>query len=258
MTVTHAMPKLSVQLYTLREIGNVDLVLDAVAAAGYRHVELIGSHLDDAVAVAGKLSSRGLVASSSHVSMAALREKPDAILAACETLGLKKLYMPSVPAPERQSAAEYWRNLGLELGKLSDRFFNSGVGLGYHNHDWEMLIKEDGQMALDILFNSAGSSPLSWEADIAWIVRGGCDPDELIARYKDRLTAAHVKDLARAGENVDEAGWADVGSGVLDWPHLWDLCVDNGADLMVVEHDKPVDPIRSVTSSFNYLKHMKA
>jgi len=257
MTEGNAAPTLSVQLYTLRELGELDLILDAVAGAGYQNVELIGSHLDDAKAVAAKLAARGLSASSSHVSMASLREKPDAILEACQTLGFKHLFMPSVPAPERQSPAAYWRDLGLELGNLADRFQASDVLLGYHNHNWEMFEKEDGRIALDILFDAAGSSPLSWEADVAWIVRGGLDPHKLIPQHKGRVSAAHVKDLAADGQNLEEAGWADVGSGVLDWTALWSLCVDNGAGLMVVEHDKPLDPIRSVTNSFNYLTRNK-
>lgn len=253
MTECTAAPTLSVQLYTLRELGELDLILDAVAGAGYRNVELIGSHLDDASNVAAKLAARGMSASSSHVSMASLREKPDAILDACKTLGFEHLFMPSVPAPERLSPAAYWQDLGLELGTLAESFHASGVRLGYHNHNWEMLEKEDGRIALDILFDAAGSSPLFWEADIAWIVRGGHDPHKLIPQHKARVVAAHVKDLAAAGEKLDEAGWADVGHGVLDWAELWELCVDNGARLMVVEHDKPLDPVKSVTNSINYI-----
>lgn len=130
--------------------------------------------------------------------------------------------------------------------------------LGYHNHDWELAQKGDGKTALDHLFEGAGTSPLAWEADIAWIVRGGADPEALLSRYSSRVTAVHVKDLAPSGENVEEAGWADVGSGVLDWHALWPVCVASGARLMVVEHDKPADPISSITNSFNYIAKMGA
>jgi hypothetical protein len=39
---------LSIQLYTLRSLGELDFVLDAVKEASYSHVEAIGSQLDDA------------------------------------------------------------------------------------------------------------------------------------------------------------------------------------------------------------------
>ena len=67
---------LSIQLYTLRSLNDLDKVLDTVGAAGYRYVEGIGSHLDDAAAVKAKVDARGLRFSSSHVSLAALRERP--------------------------------------------------------------------------------------------------------------------------------------------------------------------------------------
>ena len=73
---------LSIQLYTLRSLGELDHVLDIVKQAGYGHVETVSSHLDDAGNVRAKLDARGLKVSSSHVSLAALRERPDAIVRA--------------------------------------------------------------------------------------------------------------------------------------------------------------------------------
>lgn len=114
-TTSSATPILSVQLYTLRTLGDVDGILSAVAAAGYRHVELVGSHLENAKPVAEKLAQYRLKPSSAHVSMAALRADPEKVLNACSVLGLADIFMPSVPADERQSPAEYWRALGAEL-----------------------------------------------------------------------------------------------------------------------------------------------
>ncbi len=47
--------------------------------------------------------------------------------------------------------------------------------------------------------------------DVAWVVRGGADPLDWLGRYKGRVTAAHVKDIAPKGENAAEDGgptWA--------------------------------------------------
>ena len=74
-------------------------------------------------------------------------------------------------------------------------------------------------------------------------MRGGVEPQGLAASATaDRLVSAHVKDIAPAGQNEDEDGWADVGAGVLDWPDLWQACRAAGAKWMVVEHDKPERP----------------
>ena len=54
---------LSIQLYTLRSLGELDRVLDT-KQAGYEHVETVGSQLDDAENVRTKLDGRGLKVSS--------------------------------------------------------------------------------------------------------------------------------------------------------------------------------------------------
>jgi sugar phosphate isomerase/epimerase len=107
------------------------------------------------------------------------------------------------------------------------------------------------------MFAEAEGTPLTWQADVAWLVRGGAEPATWLRRYSDRLVSAHVKDIAPEGTALDEDGWADVGAGVLDWKSLWQLCRDCGAHWMVVEHDKPTDPARSARVSFTYLNGME-
>lgn len=248
---------LSIQLYSLRSLNDLDRSLDIVAAAGFRWVEGIGSHLDDADATKSKIEARGLRFSSCHVSLAALRERPEQVIAACKTLGLRDLFMPSVPPPERNSDAAYWRALGKELGTLGRRFAESDIRLGYHNHNWELAPKDGETTALELLFAESEDTPLTWEADIAWLVRGGADPGDWLRRYSNRLVAAHVKDIAPEGTNLDEDGWADVGAGILDWRSLWRECKDCGAEWMVLEHDKPADPERCARISFNYLQRIE-
>lgn len=247
---------LSIQLYTLRSLGDIEHILDVVAAAGYRYVETVGSHLDEAAAVHTKLAARRLKNSSSHVSLAALRERPDAVIDACKTLGFEHLFMPSVPPDQRQMDGSGWRALGLELGKLSERFARGGVRLGYHNHHWELMPKEGGKNALELLFDAAGSSPLTWQVDIAWLVRGGADPKSWLNRYRDRVVAIHVKDIAPTGQNLDQDGWADVGSGVLDWRDLWQASRAAGAQWMVVEHDRPSDPASTARACYQFLSKL--
>jgi sugar phosphate isomerase/epimerase len=247
---------LSIQLYTMRSLGDLDRILDAVAEAGYRQVETVGAHLDDAATTGTKLAARGLQASSSHVGLAALRERSDALIEAARTLGIDQLFMPAVPPEQRDMAADGWRALGRELGAMAERFREQGLELGYHNHHWELAPKEGGRTALELLFEAAEGSPLTWQVDVAWLARGNTDPKLWLDRYRSRVTSAHVKDLAPAGQNRDEDGWADVGAGVLDWRDLWQACRDAGARWMVVEHDKPKDPARTARASFAYLRRL--
>ncbi len=248
---------LSIQLYSLRTLPGLPEVLDTVKAAGYYNVELIGSHLDDAANVRQQLDQRGLAVSSSHVGMTALRERFDTIMAACKTLGFTQLFMPSVPAEERQSAEPYWTNLGRELGQMAQRAKEQGVQLGYHNHHWELNVQANGRTALDCLFAGAGEAHLTWQADVAWLVRGGADPVALMRKHKSRVVSVHAKDLAPEGGKLDEDGWADVGHGVLDWRgQLAQAAIDSGARWLVAEHDKPSDPARFARNSFSFLNSL--
>ena len=252
----HITEVLSIQLYTLRELGDVDRVLDAARAAGFRYVEMIGAHLDDAARMGRKLEDRGLQGSSSHVGLQQLREKPEAIVDACEALDIDELYMPAVPPEQRDMDAAGWRALGAELGEIAEDLQAGGLRLGYHNHNWELEPKEGEKTALELIFEAAGSAPLVWQADVAWLIRGGAEPETWLSRYRDRLSSAHVKDIAPDGENTDQDGWADVGHGVLDWPKLWEVCRASGAGWMVVEHDKPADPAGCARRSYDFLANM--
>jgi sugar phosphate isomerase/epimerase len=249
---------LSIQLYTLRSLGGLDRVLDAAKQAGYAHVETVGSHLDEAESVRAKLDARGLKVSSSHVSMEALRERPDVVVRACRTLGCDQLFMPAVPSQQRQSDAPFWRALGSELGEIAERMRDQGITFGYHNHHWELAPKDGVKTALELIFDAADGSPLAWQVDIAWLVRGGADPKEWMERYRDRIVSAHVKDIAPQGQNEDQDGWADVGAGVLDWRDLWQAARAAGAKWMVVEHDKPANPAETARASYIFISRMGA
>lgn len=247
---------LSIQLYSLRELGRVDHVLDAAAAAGFHHAETTGGHLDDVETMCARLDARGLKASSSHVGLEQLRDRPDAMIAAAEALGIDELYMPAVGPDDRDMDATGWRTLGLELGQFAERFEKNGIRLGYHNHDWELRPKEGDKTALHLIFEAAGTSPLTWQADVAWLIRGGADPEAWLRHLGDRLRSVHVKDIAHHGKNQDEDGWADVGAGTLDWPRLWQVHRAGGAGWMIVEHDKPADPRGFARRSRDFLVDM--
>lgn len=248
------MTVLSVQLFTLRSIEDDPRLLDAVVAAGYSNVELYGGKLALGLDLAKLMKERGLRATGSHVALSDLAGDLERVVANAQAFELTSLFVPSVPVPQRGMAAEGWRALGKQLADLSDRLLPFNMTLGYHNHNWDLDLKEGDKTALDLVFEAAGSAPVQWEADIAWLTRAGVDPVVWLKRHSSRLSAAHVKDMAPAGQNEEEAGWADVGAGTLDWKVLWPEAISNGAKVMVVEHDRPLNPAKTIAHSFRYLQ----
>ena len=249
---------LSIQLYSLREFGDLDRQLAALAEIGFSKVETVGGHLADAAGTRARLDAHGITAPTGHVGMADLRQRPDWVVEQAKTIGIEQLFMPAVPMEERAMPAEGWRAVGAELGAMAQRLQAQGLALGYHNHHWELEAFADGRTPLELLFEGAKGSPLTFEADLAWLVRGGVDPSAWLDWYSDRLIAVHVKDIAPWGENVDEDGWSDVGAGTLDWPTLWHEALAHGARWMVLEHDKPKDPLHFARASRDYLLKLPA
>jgi sugar phosphate isomerase/epimerase len=158
-----------------------------------------------------------------------------------------------LPEEEHWADEAGWSRAGAELARIADRLHRAGLAFAFHNHDWELAPFSDGRLALDVLFDAAAGSPLRFQPDLAWIVRGGADPKAILARHTGNVVACHVKDLEPPCGNPNEDGWADLGHGVLPWDGLWPAALSAGAQLMVLEHDAPADPqrflLRSVTTA---------
>jgi sugar phosphate isomerase/epimerase len=245
--------ELSIQLYSMRNYGDLDRQLEALAGLGFRRVETVAGHIADARNTRARLDAHGLESPTGHVPLADLRSRLDWVAEQAKTLGIVQLFMPAVPLEERDRPAEHWRAVGAELADIAERLSAKGLGLGYHNHHWELKPYADGSRPLEHLFEAAAGSKLCWQADIAWLVRGEVEPVAWLERYRDRLVSAHVKDIAPSGGNLDEDGWADVGQGTLDWPRLWREALARGARWMVLEHDKPSDAVRFARVSRTFL-----
>jgi sugar phosphate isomerase/epimerase len=246
-------PIISVQLYSLRSLPTLDAQLDAVAEAGYQYVELVHAQLEDAANTIKKLKARGLKASSAHVPMSMLRNSYELALDSAKILELPHLFMPAFAPIERGGGVPHWADRGRELGIFARKFRSQGIRLGYHNHAWEFVPLAGGSLPMDQLINNSGDS-LFWELDLAWVIRGNADPSAWLKRLQGKLLAVHVKDIAPAGQNTDEGGWAAVGSGTVDWKRYWVECLAAGATQMVVEHDNPKNPVASVKASLGYIK----
>jgi sugar phosphate isomerase/epimerase len=251
------MTKLGFQLYSARSYPPFSEVFAKVAKAGYKEVEGYGAmyaELDDVglSAMRADLDRHGLTMPTGHFSIDMLEGDPDRALKIAKALGVESIYAPHLMPDQRPKDARGWHDFGVRLEKISKPFKDAGLDFGWHNHDFEFVTLSDGSVPIDQIF--AGGPGLSWEADIAWVVRGGADPYKYIEKYGPRITSVHVKDIAPAGQNEDEGGWADVGHGTLDWGKLIEVLKKTGARHYVVEHDNPNDLDRVVTRSIASFK----
>ena len=132
------------------------------------------------------------------------------------------------------------------FGEIAKPLQDAGLRVGWHNHDFEFKRIGD-RLPIDLMLDAAPD--VLMEFDIAWCVKGGEDPVAWISQNESRIAAAHIKDIAPAGEAEDEDGWADVGHGTMDWAPIVAALRATACSYFVAEHDNPNDHKRFATRS---------
>lgn len=228
---------LSMQLYCARNHPPLDRQLGVIKDAGYTNVEPFGALYDQVPDLKPLLDRHGLSAKSGHVALAVVEGDRDRAIRIARTLGMSTVVVPYLPPDARPADRAGWTALGDRLAKAAEGLRREGLRLAWHNHDFEFAALPDGSLPIEHVL----ADGVLWEADLAWVTKGGADPKPWIERYRGRIPLVHVKDIAPAGQKADEDGWADVGSGTMPWPDLWARCVAAGAETMIAEHDNPSD-----------------
>ncbi len=239
------MTDFSYQLYSSRNSPPLSATFAMLKDLGYRQVEGFGGLYTDNAAVAGLrglLDETGLEMRSGHFGLDQIEGDVDHVVNVARTLGMTHIFCPHLAADQRPGDAAGYVEFGKRLYAAGAPFRDAGFAFGWHNHDFEFEPLADGSLPMERMFE--GAPDLTWEADIAWVVMGGGDPLDWIARHGDRIAAVHVKDIAPTGECVDEDGWADIGEGTMDWAGLMAALRKTPAELFVMEHDNPGDAAR--------------
>jgi len=243
----------SFQLYSARNFLPWDRVLKRIAALGYTEVEGYGGVFENPAQFRRLLDDNGLTMPTAHVSLNDLENDFDKVERIADTLGIKAIFCPYLEADQRPGDRAGWVDFAERLSAINRRVAASGRAFGWHNHDFEFRSLADGSVPQQTILEAAPD--IDWEADVAWIVRGGGDPMDWIDRYGPRITAVHVKDIAPEGTADDEDGWADVGHGVIDWRALMAALTErSGTRYFVAEHDNPSDCDRFASRSIAALR----
>lgn len=246
----------SFQLYSARNHTCWEDTFALLGKLGYTRVEGFGGNYADPAATKAMLEANGLTMPSGHFFPIGNFEADfDKTIATARTLGMTQIYCPAPEDDLRGGAdADAWIALAKRMEAAAKRVQDAGLRFGWHNHHWEFMPLDDGSIPMTLILENAPS--IEWEIDVAWVVRGGSDPLVWIENHKDRITAAHVKDIAPAGDCENEDGWADVGHGTLNWQGLTKALRGAGVELFVMEHDKPSDTERFARRSIETFKTM--
>ncbi len=239
---------LGVQLYTVRDrmAEDVAATLGAVAAIGYREVELAGLFDRTPAEFRALLDAEGLRAPSSHVGLNALEgDELERSLEAAAILGNAWLVLPWIGPAER--TPDGIARVGEVLEAAGARAREAGVGIAYHNHDFEFEPWPQGGTPMRTLLERTDPELVHFQLDLYWIVHAGLDPLAALERHPGRYVSLHLKDRTQAGEMVA------VGEGVIDFGTILPRAEALGVRHHFVEHDSPGDSLRSIGRSFAHL-----
>lgn len=237
--------KLSVQLYTVRELLTEDTVgtLRRIADIGFTQVEPF-AFLSFGDALRQGLTEAGLSAPTTHQGF--VGGDLDEVFGAAKELGIQTVIDPYV-APERWQSVADVAQIADQLNAAAEAAAAHGVRVGYHNHAHEVESEIEGVTALEFLAGRL-SPEVVLEVDTYWVAVGGHDPVTLLPKLGDRVVALHVKDGPGTTETKDQVA---VGQGSLPIEQIIQAAPDA---LRVIElDDSRGDRFQAVADSFAFL-----
>jgi sugar phosphate isomerase/epimerase len=285
---------IGLQLYTLADQAKADLegTLKAVAAIGFKTIELAGYAGRTPAQVRQAMDAVGLSTPSAHVQVqsqageASLDGDLSRLADEAHVLGVRMIVMPIFYAPERfdlkpKAGEAFGQVLGRVGGamtaddwKFNADFLNakgavlkkSGLKLAYHNHNAEFSPlaggKPGARNGYEILLANTDPAIVGFEMDAGWVAAAGQDPFALLKAHPGRFVAMHVKDIkATTKPNfVFQQDPTEVGSGKIDWPRLLPAAHAAGVRDFFVEQEPPFahSRLESVGISFAYLSKLRA
>lgn len=237
--------KISIQLYSLRSITrnatDRAMVFDTLREIGYRKVEPYTNYGMSWSELSDTLQSYDLQPSSMHTG----DRNPESAAQAAMDLGVKYANFPF----ERLPTLDAWRALAVDvLNPVHAAMTEAGVMYGYHNHDGEFTVEENGVQAYDVLLEEFNGH---MQMDLYWVVTGGADPVEVISRDPGRFLQYHVKDR-------DETGFfADPGEGTINFPRIFAERKESGVQEYITENDRPDDALEFAETGYDYLRNLR-
>jgi len=149
----------------------------------------------------------------------------------------------------------HFEGMGEVFNEIGRRMKERGLVTSIHPHTGTLI--ETGE-EIDAVLNAIDPDLVGFAPDTGQIAKGGTDPVAKLRQYVGLIRHVHLKDYA-GGQKTAHAGYAPIGSGVIDMASIFQLLEDADFDGWVnVELDGP--PALPLTSrdvaamSLGYLK----
>jgi sugar phosphate isomerase/epimerase len=139
-----------------------------------------------------------------------------------------------------------------------------GLSFGYHPHGLEFrpTAAGNGETMFDIMVRETKPDLVTYQMDVYWVFITGLDPAKLLAKYPNRWSMVHIKDMLKDFARGVHTGGSPatakvaVGEGQIQWTEVLNAAQKIGVKHYFLE-DETVMPLKSIPDSFKYLRALK-
>ena len=282
---------IGLQLYTVSKEMDADpaATLRAVAATGYRQVELSPLGKTPAKELKRMLDDNGLANPSGHYMLPDLMSKLQEMIDLAHLFGQEFMVVtiPWVADPSRFKADPQGGQLALFLAvirgltlddwkwnadkfnQVGEQIKKAGLQLAYHNHNFEWR-SYDGLVAYDEFLRRTDPALVKLELDCGWAVVAGKDPAEYLTNYPERYNLLHLKDFHKGftprtvilgDQDSGPLEATELGRGAIDYARVFAAAKKAKVRAQFVELEPPfseMTALEAIKVSYEYVKNLKA
>jgi sugar phosphate isomerase/epimerase len=255
------LPALGIQLYMVKEDMERDPAgtLAQLSRMGYTQIESFGGSKGIFWGMTNTefnqiAKANGLNIISSHY--AGDRSGYEKTAAQASEIGMKYLIYPW-KGP--QKTIDDFKKIADEFNDYGAICKKHGLRFAYHPHDYPYKMV-DGQLPIDVLLDHTEENLVDFEIDFYYTVTEGKDPEYYIKKYNPRFRLCHMRDVLkqRLPAGSEEESACDLGKGIMNYPHLLSVALDNGMQYFFVEQSRffHETPLQSAAVNADYLKSL--
>jgi len=222
------------QLYSIREEANDDFIkaIQELKKMGYEGVELAGLYGYSPEQIRDILKEIGLVPISAHVPYEAFLEDLQGTIESYALIGCRYVAIPYLTEGNRYGT-ENFKEFMEQIPVIARACNEAGLGLLYHNHDFEFQKTAEGEYILDYMYRLQPKELLKVELDTCWAKYSGVDPVGYLGKYDKRCPVIHVKDY----NGAEPFEFRPLGYGVQNIPAILEQAVAVGCEWIIAEQD---------------------
>lgn len=259
--------KIGVQLYTLRMFAQnqsgLQNVFSKLRDMGYDTVQYSGCPtFPDAIKTEDlkKIADdNGIHICLTHYPMEKVFNDTDKTAEEHLKLGCPTVGIGAMPREARTSEDELKKFIE-KMNVAADKLSTYGLGLAYHNHDFEFN-KCGNERIFDTIIRDFDKKVL-FTMDTYWVKVGGEDPVEFMKRLDGRIKDLHIKDWTDKINFFAKlflrrmAKMCPIGAGKLDFKAIFEQAKKQGVETALIELDIAPKPFLAVQQSTDYLNKL--